>query len=110
MNKDGRGMPQDYKEAIRWFSLAAEQGSATQNDLGIMNENGQGMPQDYKEAIRWYRLAAEQGNAAALNNRRRLIKTQQVPLKVLLWHTLYTICLRLKTQKMSMRLPAIVLS
>ena len=63
------GVPQDYKEAVKWYRLAAEQGDATaQYNLGIMYDNGQGVPQDYKEAIKWYRLAAEQGNAKAQYN------------------------------------------
>ena len=54
----GFGVPQDYKEAVRWYTLAAEhshQGqAASQFSLGIMYDVGQGVPQDYKEAVRWY--------------------------------------------------------
>ena len=57
-------VPQDYKEAIKWWKLAADQGDAEgQFSLGHMYDNGQGVPQDYKEAGKWYRLSAEQGNA-----------------------------------------------
>ena len=65
----GIGVPQDDKEAVRWYRLAAEQGHASsQFNLGLMYDNGQGVPQDYKEAVRWYRLAAEQGDSDAQNN------------------------------------------
>jgi TPR repeat protein len=62
----GRGVRQDYAEAVRWFELAAEQGDAfAQTNLGIMNSNGKGVLQDYAEALKWYRLSAEQGYANA---------------------------------------------
>lgn len=66
MYRDGRGVPQDDKEAVKWFRKAAEQGFATaQSNLGWMYEKGRGVPQDDKEAIKWYRKAADQGNKFA---------------------------------------------
>ena len=66
---EGRGVPQDYVEAIKWYRLAAEHGDAgAQLRLGSMYANGQGVPQDYAEAARWYSEAAEQGNALAQVN------------------------------------------
>jgi TPR repeat protein len=70
---DGRGVPQDDKEAVKLFRLAAEhfqlaaqEGNAyAQINLGSMYANGRGVPQDDKEAIKWYRLAAAQGEAVA---------------------------------------------
>ena len=54
----------DYKEAVKWYRLAAEQGDAkAQYYLGAMYGKGQGILQDYKEAAKWYRLSAEQGFA-----------------------------------------------
>ncbi len=65
----GRGVRQDYGEAVRWYRLAADQGNAfAQANLGIMYYNGRGVPQDYGEAVRWYRLAADQGNGNAQYN------------------------------------------
>ena len=62
----GRGVPQDYTEAIRWYRRAAEQGDAAgQLNLGLMYYHGTGVPQDYGEAVRWYRKAAEQGDLRA---------------------------------------------
>lgn len=64
--RKGEGVPQNYKEAAKWYRLAAEQGDAkAQYDLGFMYHKGQGVPQNYKEAAKWFRLAAEQGDAQA---------------------------------------------
>ncbi len=65
----GRGVPQGYPEAFKWFSLAAEQGNAqAQYALGSMYYEGRGVPQVYSEAFKWFSLAAEQGDAAAQNS------------------------------------------
>ena len=69
MHSKGLGVPQDYKEAVKWYRLSAEQGVAqAQYKLGWMYSNGLGVPQDYKEAVKWYRLSAEQGDAQAQYN------------------------------------------
>ena len=65
----GKGVPQDYAEALKWYRLAAEQDNAVaQYNLGMMYAQGQGVPQDYPEAIKWFRLATEQGYASAQFN------------------------------------------
>lgn len=62
----GRGVAQDYVEAVRLYRLAADQGHArAQCDLGLMFDCGLGVKQDKAEAVRLYRLAAEQGQAFA---------------------------------------------
>ena len=59
----------DYKEAVKWYRLSAEQGYAgAKLNLGVMYGKGQGVPQDNKEAVRLYRLSAEQGDAKAQSN------------------------------------------
>jgi len=71
--REGKGVPQDYKIALRWFTLAAEQGNAeAQYNLGIMHSFGLGVVPDYKKAVKWYKLAAEQGDAFAQYNLGRL--------------------------------------
>lgn len=63
---EGKGVTQDYSEAVKWFRKAAEQGyAAAQYCLGTMYYNGLGVPEDYYESIKWYRKAAEQGYAWA---------------------------------------------
>ncbi len=80
MYGDGRGVAQDYAEALQWYRKAAEQGYAkAQNNLGFMYSNGQGVPQDYAQAHMWYNLAASrlptgEGRDIAVNNRDLLAK------------------------------------
>jgi TPR repeat protein len=80
----GQGVPQDYKTAVKWYILAAEQGyqrfaslekaahqaaangnADAQYLLGEMYEYGRGVPQDDKTAVKWYTLAAEQVHGMA---------------------------------------------
>jgi len=66
MYANGRGVPQDAAEAVKWYRKAADQGDATgQYNLGWMYANGRGVPQDDAEAVKWYRKAADQGDARA---------------------------------------------
>jgi len=66
MYAKGRGVAQDYKQAVHWWSKAAEQGDAVaQNSLGTMYASGRGIAQDYKQAFHWHTKAAEQGYAWA---------------------------------------------
>ena len=63
---EGRGVPQDYIEAVRWYRKGAEQGdSMSQYAIGYMYEIGKGVQQDYAEAALWYRKSADQGDAQA---------------------------------------------
>lgn len=62
----GRGVPQNYVEAMKWFRKAAEQGHANaQNYIGHCHYCGFGVRQDYTESVKWFRKAAEQCNPAA---------------------------------------------
>jgi uncharacterized protein len=64
MYDQGRGVPQDYAGAMKWYRLA--QGFAqAQFNLALMYEAGFGTQPDYAEAIKWCRKAAEQGLARA---------------------------------------------
>ena len=59
MYAQGRGVPQDDAEAVRWHHQAAEQGHAlAQAKLGAMYAMGRGVPQDYVQAHKWFNLAA----------------------------------------------------
>ena len=60
----GRGVQQDYAEAVKWYRKAAEQGdAAAQFCLGGMYAQGKGVKQDYAETVKWLRKAAGQGDA-----------------------------------------------
>ena len=82
MFERGQGVPKNFKEAIRWYHLAADQGLIKAQEkmdsllskaataqinfgLGMRFESGEGVPQDYREAIRFYRLAADLGHIKA---------------------------------------------
>ncbi len=79
--RDGRGVPQDYAEAARWFRKAADQGlDGAQVNLGVLYFMGQGVAQDYAEAANWYRKAADQElDGAQLNLGLMHKKGQGVP-------------------------------
>ncbi|WP_052444445.1 caspase family protein [Flammeovirga sp. OC4] len=65
----GKEVTQDYKEALKWYRLSAEQGyPIAQWNLSYMYQKGQGVSQDYKEAVKWCRLSAEQGFSTAQTN------------------------------------------
>ena len=65
----GEGVPENDREAVKWYRMAAEQGNAfAQGNLGFAYTTGMGVPQDDREAVKWYRMAAEQGNAFAQGN------------------------------------------
>lgn len=62
----GRGVSQDYAEALRWYHKSAGQGDAKAEwVLGFKYDRGQGVPPDYAKALRWYLKAAKQGYAEA---------------------------------------------
>jgi TPR repeat protein len=59
MYATGRGVPQNYPVAIRWYCRAAEQGNpAAQYLLGLAYDKGQGVQQDEVLAHKWLILAA----------------------------------------------------
>lgn len=62
----GDGVMRDFKEAARWFTLAAEQKHPKASvKLGMMYEYGDGVVKDEREAARYFALAAESGDAEA---------------------------------------------
>ena len=66
MYLNGRGVPQDYDEAVKWFRLATKQWAAdTQWIFSHKQHDGDGALKKNADTLKWYRLAAEQGNAIA---------------------------------------------
>ena len=62
----GVGVPQDYKAAVKWYTLAAEQGDAkAQAVLGLMYANGEGVLQDKVYAHMWFNIAGSNGTEDA---------------------------------------------
>jgi uncharacterized protein len=57
------GVKQDEKEAVRWFTRAAEHGNlAAQSKLGAFFWGGRGVPQDLTKAYFWTVLARAGGD------------------------------------------------
>ena len=71
----GQGVPQDFKEAVKWYQLAAYQGDwFSQNVLGFMYKQGLGVPQDNVMSHMWYNIAAADGSAMSADDRAEISK------------------------------------
>ena len=73
----GLGIPRDSKQAVYWYTKAAEQGFANaQYRLGYIYDYGDGkeVPQDFKQAFFWYSKAAEQGHYFAKEHRDEMLE------------------------------------
>ncbi len=69
MYQEGKGVAQDYQQAMRWFTKAAESGDVkAQFKLGIMYDSGEGVVQDHRQSVRWFKKAAEAGDVDAQYN------------------------------------------
>jgi uncharacterized protein len=61
----GRGLPQNFAEAAKWYYRAATRGNATaQYELGMAYNKGQGVPRDYVLSYLWLNLSAAQAVGA----------------------------------------------
>jgi uncharacterized protein len=69
MYANGRGVPEDDKQAVKWYRLAAEQGHAkAQSNLGLMYARGDGVPEDKVLAYMWWNLAAANSFSYGIEN------------------------------------------
>ena len=67
MYATGEGVPEDHREAVKWFRKAAEQGvSEAQYNLGLMYSLGKGVLEDYVKAYAWTILASAQGHESTI--------------------------------------------
>ncbi len=67
---NGDGIEQDYREAVKWWRKAAEQGLAVaEYNLGVCYEFGYGVTKNYTEADGWYLKAGGQKKNAEARNR-----------------------------------------
>ena len=65
----GRGVPQNYTEAMEWYLRAAEQHYAqAEYAIGLLFEHGRGVASDPSKAANWYQRAVQQGDTWAMNN------------------------------------------
>jgi len=80
MYGNGQGVPQDYKTAVKWYKLSAEQGNAdAQNNLARMYYLGTGVPVDYVYSYMWVNIAASSGDKNAVNGRDIVAKLMTLP-------------------------------
>jgi hypothetical protein len=62
----GRGVPQNYVKAVKWFRLAAAQEyTRAQYSLGAMYAHGQGVPKNCVLALKWFLIAKASGDKNA---------------------------------------------
>lgn len=67
--EEGKGVPKNYTEAIRWYCVASAQGDADAPfHIGRIYHDGRGMPQDQARALKWYRVGANRGEPKAQVN------------------------------------------
>lgn len=58
--------PVDYKQAFKWFQMAANNGcAAAMRNIAFMYDYGQGQKRDSERAFEWYQKAADLGDARA---------------------------------------------
>ena len=82
MYDNGEGVPEDDREAAKWYRKAAEQGDASaQFNLGGMYATGEGVPEDYVMAYVWANLSAAQGKKEA-NDIKDLLRPKMTAEKV----------------------------
>jgi localization factor PodJL len=66
---EGKGIKQDFKEAMTWYQRAAQQGfTPAQYRLATLYERGLNGGPDLQRARLWYQRAADQGNVKAMHN------------------------------------------
>jgi hypothetical protein len=66
LSEKGLGVPQDYREAIQWYTIAAEHDNhLSQFCLGALYADGHGLPRSESAAKSWFLLAKENGNKYA---------------------------------------------
>jgi localization factor PodJL len=66
---EGKGVPQDFKQAVDWYTRSAGRGLAiAQYRLATLYERGLGVKADPGRARAWYGRAAELGNVKAMHN------------------------------------------
>jgi TPR repeat protein len=86
MYAEGQGVPQDYKEAAKWYTKAAEQGNASaQWVLANMYHEGTGVLEDYVEAYKWAILTVNGTDAdsqADAGHLRDVLRQQMTPTQI----------------------------
>jgi TPR repeat protein len=70
MYYNGKGVVKDFKEAVKWYRLAAAQGNiSAQVNLASMYYEGEGVVENFVRAHMWLNIAAAQGSPDAARMR-----------------------------------------
>jgi TPR repeat protein len=81
MYNNGQDVLQDYKAAVKWFTLAAEQGHAkAQHNLGISYALGEGVLQDFTYGHMWLNIA--NANGADASKSREIVEESMTPAQI----------------------------
>ena len=79
----GLGVLRDYKEAVKWYTKAANQGYAkAQFNLGWMYQKGQGVLKDLVQAHMWFNLASVSGETKKASVNRDNIEKKMSRLEI----------------------------
>jgi TPR repeat protein len=87
----GHGVPQDDREAARWYKAAAAQSlAAAEVSLGYLYEQGRGVTKDSRQAFRFFQAAALGGDPIGENNLASLYEhgygTRRKPTEAARWY------------------------
>jgi|SRR5579872_5172051 len=67
---DGRGIPQDFERAAKWFEKSADQGYVSaERNLGELYFAGKGVKRDYVQSYKWFSICAAAGNDTCAEHR-----------------------------------------
>ena len=70
MYYNGKGVAKDFKEAMKWYRLAAAQGNiSAQVNLASMYYEGEGVAENFVRSHMWLNIAAAQGDPDAARMR-----------------------------------------
>jgi len=93
----GMGVPEDYKTAMKWYRLAAEQGNASaQTNLGNAYGMGKGVIQDNVYAHMWLNIAASSGESKNASKNRDIVAKRMTPADISTAQKLARECVRKK--------------
>lgn len=75
----GRHVPQNYEEALQWWSKSAKQGNAKAiGNMGLCYQTGHGIAQDSLKAIQLYHRSIKDGNKPLFTQNEKLAKEGNV--------------------------------
>ena len=77
----GEGVENNYKEALKWYKLAAENGNRdAPNNIGVLYMTGLGTPRDFVMAHKWFTVAGARDVEAKSNKEfvEKRLTTEQI--------------------------------